>query len=84
MPNPAIEDARRKVEQEYEKFREQFGRVLEAVQRVSTAGPMDDVYEMLEHLEDVTKEVRSGGMLGSGTKSHRKALERYRELAGGE
>jgi hypothetical protein len=79
MANSAIDDARREVEKEYEQFRAQFGLVLEAVQRVSDAGPQDDVYGLLERLEDVVREARTGGALGSGAKGHRRAVERLAE-----
>jgi hypothetical protein len=78
-----IDDARRQVEKEFEQFRTEFGRVLEAVQRVSDAGPFDDVHGLLERLEDTVNEVRTGGVVGSGAKGHREALEQLRRIEGG-
>jgi hypothetical protein len=83
MAKDNVEEARLELEKEYEQFRKEFGRVLEAVQRVSDAGPMDDVHGLLDRLQQVVQEVRTGGIMGSGAKGHREALEKYRELAGG-
>jgi len=47
---------------------------------VISAGPEDDVYERLKDLEKVVKEVRDGGVVGSGANGHRRALEEYQEL----
>ena len=82
MAGSSIDKARREVEKEFEQFRESFGRVLEAVQRVSDAGPFDDVHGLLERLEDTVKDVRTGGIVGSGAKGHREALEKYHEVTG--
>jgi hypothetical protein len=82
MAKDNVEEARLEVEKEYEQFRKEYGKVLEAVQRVSDAGPMDDVHGLLDRLQQVVQEVRSGGVVGSGAKGHREALERYRKLAG--
>jgi hypothetical protein len=82
MAKDNVEEARLEVEKEYEQFRKEYGKVLEAVQRVSDAGPMDDVHGLLDRLQQVVQEVRSGGLVGSGAKGHREALERYRKLAG--
>lgn len=82
MPDSDLEKARAKVDKEYEQFREQLGHVLEAVQRVSEAGPLDDVHALLERLEDTVKKARAGGAFGSGAKSHRSALAKYNELLG--
>jgi hypothetical protein len=76
-----IEKARREVDDEFEQFRERYGRVLEAVQRVSDAGPLDDVHGLLERLEEIVHEVRTGGAFGGGAKGHRRALEKYNEIA---
>ncbi|MDH4118018.1 MAG: hypothetical protein OEX04_09035 [Acidimicrobiia bacterium] len=81
MSESAIEKARREVEAEFAQFREQFGRVLEAVEQVSSAGPLDDVHGLLERLEDTVNDVRTGGAFGSGAKGHRSALEKYEKVA---
>lgn len=80
MSGSPIDKARAEVDKEFEQFRDQYGRVLEAVQRVSDAGPLDDVHDLLERLEDTVRDVRTGGVLGSGAKGHREALEKYERL----
>jgi hypothetical protein len=68
-----LDRARAEMEQEYGQFREHLGPILEALDRVSRAGVTDDVYGLLEHLEDVVHNARTGGVLGSGAKGHRAA-----------
>jgi hypothetical protein len=74
-----LEDARRKLDDEYGQVRRHLEKVHSAMDRVDAAGPEDDLYELLKDLEDVVKEARTGGLVGSGAKGHRKALENYRE-----
>lgn len=77
-----ITEAQREVEKEFEQFRKQFGKVLEAVQRVSDAGPLDDIHGLMDRLEKIVDEVRTGGAIGSGAKGHREALEKLARLQG--
>ena len=74
-----LEEARRKLDDEYGQVRRHLDRIHAALDRVDAAGPEDDLYELLNDLEDVVKEVRTGGVVGSGAKGHRRALENYRE-----
>ena len=74
-----LEEARRKLDDEYGQVRRHLDKVHAALDRVDAAGPEDDVFELLKDLEDVVKEVRNGGVVGSGAKGHRRALENYRE-----
>lgn len=74
-----LEDARRKLDDEYGQVRRHLDKIHSAIDRVDAAGPEDDLYELLKDLEDVVKEVRTGGLIGSGAKGHRKALDAYRE-----
>jgi hypothetical protein len=74
-----LEDARRKLDDEYGQVRRHLQKVHSALDRVDAAGPEDDLYALLKDLEDAVKEVRTGGIVGSGAKGHRKALEDYRE-----
>jgi hypothetical protein len=39
---------------------------------------------MAATLEDVVKEVRDGGVVGSGANGHRRALKEYQELKDGK
>jgi hypothetical protein len=74
-----LEEARRKLDDEYGQVRRHLDKVHAALDRVDAAGPEDDIFDLLKDLEDVVKEVRNGGVVGSGAKGHRRALENYRE-----
>jgi hypothetical protein len=74
----ALEDARRKLDDEYGQVRRHLEKVHAALDRVDAAGPEDDLYDLLKDLEDVVKEVRNGGLVGSGAKGHKRALDDYR------
>ena len=74
-----LEEARRKLDDEYGQVRRHLDKVHAALDRVDAAGPEDDLYALLKDLEEIVKEVRTGGVVGSGAKGHRKALENYRE-----
>ncbi len=74
-----LEEARRKLDDEYGQVRRHLDKVHAALDRVDAAGPEDDLFSLLQDLEDVVKEVRNGGVVGSGAKGHRRALENYRE-----
>jgi nitrogenase molybdenum-iron protein alpha/beta subunit len=84
MPTEEVDKARREVEDEFEQFRKHLGKILEAVQRVSDAGPLDDIHGLLERLDKAVDEVRTGGMVGSGSKGHREALEKFLKLQAGD
>jgi hypothetical protein len=73
-----LEEARRKLDDEYGQVRRHLDKIHSALDRLDAAGPEDDLYELLKDLEDVVKEVRTGGVVGSGAKGHRGALENYR------
>ena len=74
-----LEEARRKLDDEYGQVRRHLDRIHAAMDRVDAGGPEDDMYELLKDLEDVVKEVRTGGVVGSGARGHKKALETYRD-----
>lgn len=73
-----LEEARRKLDDEYGQVRRHLDRIHAALDRVDAAGPEDELSELLKDLEDVVKEVRTGGVVGSGARGHKKALENYR------
>jgi hypothetical protein len=77
-----LEEARRRLEDEFGQVRRHLDRIWEAMREVERAGPEDDLYELLGRLEDRVKEVRTGGVVGSGAHGHKRALERFRELSG--
>jgi hypothetical protein len=74
--------ARAEVDQEFAQFRENLGKVYEKLERVSAAGPLDDISELLKELEDTVSKVRTGGLVGSGAKGHREAREKLLKLQG--
>ncbi len=74
-----LEEARRKLDDEYGQVRRHLDKVHAALDRVDAAGPEDDLYDLLKDLEDVVKEARSGGVVGSGAKGHKRALDNYRD-----
>ncbi len=74
-----IEEARRKLDDEYRQVRRHLDKVHAALDRVDAAGPEDPIYDLLKDLEDVVKEVRNGGVVGSGARGHKRALENYRD-----
>jgi hypothetical protein len=74
-----LEEARRKLDDEYGQVRRHLDKVHAALDRVDAAGPEDDLYALLKDLEDIVKEVRTGGVVGSGARGHRKALDEYRK-----
>jgi len=73
-----LDEARRKLDDEYGQVRRNVDKIHAALDRVDAAGPEDSLYDLLKDLEDVVKEVRNGGVVGSGAKGHKKALENYR------
>jgi hypothetical protein len=72
-----LDEARRELDKEFADVRKDLRRIHDAVNDVEAAGPEDDVSELLERLEDVVKEVRTGGLLGGGAKGHKAAREAY-------
>jgi hypothetical protein len=74
-----LEEARRRLDDEYGQVRRHLDKIHAALDRVDAAGPEDDLYDLLKDLEDVVKEVRNGGVVGSGAKGHKRALENYRD-----
>ena len=77
-----LHDAREELDQEFEQLRRNLGHIHAALADVDNAGPLDDVAGLLERLEDVVKEVRTGGLIGGGAKGHAKARKEYLELQG--
>ena len=50
--------------------------------KVDRAGPLDDAVRLLNDRENTVKQVRTGGALGGGVKSHATARKEYFELQG--
>lgn len=77
-----LDEARRRLEDEYGQVRRHLDRVRNALHDVEKAGPEDDLYGLLGKLEDRVQEARTGGVVGSGAHGHRRALHDYLELKG--
>jgi len=75
-----LREAREKVDKEFASAKESLGDLYVAMEALRSAGPDHDVAGLLEAVEDAAKKARTGGGLGSGAKSHRKALKAYNEL----
>lgn len=73
-----LEQARSKLDGEFAQVRRHADRIHRALDRVDAAGPEDDLHGLLKDLEDVVKEVRTGGLVGSGARGHQRALDAYR------
>ena len=77
-----LDDARKELDQEFAQFRDNLGKIYEKLERVSQAGPADDISALLKDLEDTVGKVRTGGLVGSGAKGHREAREAWLKLQG--
>ncbi len=75
----SVEEARKRLDDEYGQVRRHLDRVHDAFDQVVSANAEDDLYERLDKLEKVVKEVRDGGVVGSGANGHRRALKEYHE-----
>jgi hypothetical protein len=80
----SLEEARKKLDDEYGQVRRKLDKIHEALDKVDKAGPEDDLHGLLDNLEKTVKEVRDGGVVGSGANGHRRALKEYRELKDGK
>jgi hypothetical protein len=78
-----IAEARKRLDDEFGQVRRHLDKIHEALDRVEAAGPEDDIHGLLADLESRVKEVRDGGVVGSGSNGHRRALKRYLELKNG-
>jgi predicted nuclease with TOPRIM domain len=83
MPT-SLEEARKKLDDEYGQLRRKLDKIHEALDKVDKAGPEDDIHGLLKKLEDTVKEVRDGGVVGSGANGHRRALKEYQDLKDGK
>ena len=75
-----IEAIREQLEEQAAEIKEDLGRVHAALDKVVTASAEDDLHDLLLDLERVVKDVRDGGVIGSGANAHRRTLRKYREL----
>jgi hypothetical protein len=75
-----VEKARKRVDKEFTDLQKDLAEVWLKVEAVRNASPTDDLYDLIEELEQTVSKVRSGGLFGSGAKGHRKAVEEWRKL----
>ena len=78
----ALEEARKELDKEFTQIRKDIDKLREELDRLSAAGPEDDITKLLDEYETKVKKVRTGGWVGSGAKGHREAREKYFELRG--
>lgn len=78
-----LDEARKKLDDEFGQVRRKLGKIHKALDKVEAAGPEDNLHDLLADLESTVKEVRDGGVVGSGANGHRRALKRYLELKNG-
>ncbi|MGH9277741.1 MAG: hypothetical protein ACRD12_06490 [Acidimicrobiales bacterium] len=77
-----LDEARRRLEDEYGQVRRHLDKIREALDDVERAGPEDDLSDLLEKLEKRVHEVRTGGVVGSGAHGHKRALKEYQDRKG--
>jgi hypothetical protein len=78
-----LEEARKRLDDEFGQVRRKLDKIRAGLEKVEAAGPEDDLHDLLADLESTVKEVRDGGVVGSGANGHRRALKRYLELKHG-
>lgn len=76
----SLDEARERLDDEFGQVRRKLDKIHAALDKVEAAGPEDDLHGLLGDLESTVKEVRDGGVVGSGANGHRRALKRYLEL----
>jgi len=80
----SLEEARKRLDDEFGQVRRKLDKIRDALDKVEKAGPEDDLHDLLQDLEKTVKEVRDGGVVGSGANGHRRALKQYLELKQGK
>jgi hypothetical protein len=75
-----LAEARKRLDDEFGQVRRKLEKIHKALDEVEAAGPEDNLHDLLQNLEKVVKEVRDGGVVGSGANGHRRALKEYLEL----
>lgn len=75
-----IAQARKKLEDEHAEVMQSLGNMWVAAEAVKAAGPTDNLHDLLATLESEAKAARDGGIVGSGSNDHRRALKKYLDL----
>lgn len=79
----SLEEAQKELDDEFEQHRKRLRKVREKLEEVERAGPMDDLEQALEELEDEVKDARTGGLVGGGAKGHTKARKELEDIQKG-
>lgn len=79
----SLDEARKRLDDEFGQVRRKLGKIHAALDKVEAAGPEDNLHDLLADLESTVKEVRDGGVVGSGANGHRRALKRYLDIKDG-
>jgi hypothetical protein len=79
----SLDQARKRLDDEFGQVRRKLDKIHAALNKVEAAGPEDDLHGLLADLEATVKEVRDGGVVGSGANGHRRALKEYLALKDG-
>jgi hypothetical protein len=80
----SVAEAKKRLDDEYGQFRRHLDSIHDAFDQVVSANAEDDIYDRVKKLEKVVKEVRDGGIVGSGLNGHRRALAEYKEALAAE
>ena len=75
----SVEDAKKRLDDEYGQVRRRFDEIHEKFDRVTTAHAGDDLEGLLKELEDKVQEVRTGGKLRPGANGYTRAKKDYDE-----
>jgi len=78
-----LENARKKLDDEFGQVRRQLDDIHKAIDELEKAGPEAELEKLLKDLEDVVKQVRTGGLLRHGVNGHTRARKEYVELKQG-
>ena len=79
----SLEDARKRLDDEFGQVRRHLQKIHEALDKVEQAGPEDDLKGLLHDLSKEVDSVRDGGLTGSGANGHARALKEYLEIKDG-
>jgi len=79
-----LDEARKRLDDEFGQVRRHLEAIHKALDKLEKAGPEDDLHGLLKDLEKTVKETRDGGLIGSGSNGHRRALDQYRKLKDGK
>jgi hypothetical protein len=80
----SLEEARKKLDDEYGQVRRHFDTIHHALNKLEEAGPEEHLENLLEELEEAVKKVRTGGLVGHGANGHTRARKEFLELKDGQ